>query len=109
MEQIKECMRAALDEYVETPHGELGESFALKLEALDQLVDQLAADAARFAGLRLIITETNEDLRESMLDVMGEMGAPLGDVVTPEMVNDVFDRLLARCAELRAGVTNAND
>lgn len=62
----------------------------------------LKADAQRFAGLRLVLTEQDETKRNAMLTIF-EQFTPESDDLTAEEVNRIFDTILPECAKVSRG------
>jgi hypothetical protein len=69
-------------------------------------LDQLVADAQRFNGIRMVLCESNRNKQESIFEAI----EPVVDAFveqhreqapTPELINDLFDRLLLAACEAR--------
>jgi hypothetical protein len=71
--------------------------------SVDEL-NALTADANRYRGLRLIVCEPNEDVQERMFEAVDEVMTGLPDIKnapTPEMVDGLFDTMIAAAAGAR--------
>lgn len=65
----------------------------------------VAADAQRFAGLRMIICEPDIDKRDQMLEaievLMNAQPDDMGDVPTPDRIDELVDAMLLTAAGAR--------
>jgi hypothetical protein len=69
-------------------------------------LDQLAADAQRFNGLRMLMCEPDASLKDRMLDAIEShvnafVAQHTDEVPTPELINELVDRMLLAACEAR--------